>query len=165
MDTVVKTNPNKSFLSAIIQALAENEGYCPCQLVKNEDTECMCKDFRDQTRTGFCHCGRYYKLNKFPVVTLCGSTKFKKDFELVRQAMTLEGAVILAPELYKHWDNIELTEEEIDRINLVHYQKIEMADIVFIINKGGYIGEQTRKEIEWATELNKKIVYLEDKGE
>ena len=79
--------------------------------------------------------------------------------------MMLEGAVVLAPELYKHWDNIELTEEEIDRINLVHYQKIEMADIVFIINKGGYIGEQTRKEIEWATELNKKIVYLEDKGE
>ena len=48
-----------------------------------------------------------------------------------------------------------------DYLDEVHKAKIADADIVFIINKDGYIGESTRSEIDWAEELNKKIEYLE----
>ena len=42
--------------------LKENNGYCPCRLDKNEDTKCMCKEFRDQisrNEQGYCYCGLY----------------------------------------------------------------------------------------------------------
>lgn len=41
--------------------LRANDGYCPCSLVKNKDTKCMCKAFREQTEPGICHCGLYEK--------------------------------------------------------------------------------------------------------
>lgn len=39
-----------------------NDGYCPCAVLKTEDTKCMCKEFREQTKPGLCHCGRYEKV-------------------------------------------------------------------------------------------------------
>lgn len=38
-----------------------NDGYCPCAVVKTQDTRCVCKEFREQTTPGLCHCGRYEK--------------------------------------------------------------------------------------------------------
>lgn len=40
----------------------ENDGYCPCLVLRNEDTRCMCKDFREQKHPGVCHCGRFEKV-------------------------------------------------------------------------------------------------------
>lgn len=37
-----------------------------------------------------------------------------------------------------------------------------MSDFVYVINVGGYIGESTKSEIEWAQELGKEILYLEE---
>ena len=39
-----------------------NEGYCPCAVIKNQDTKCVCKQFREQNEPGLCHCGRYEKV-------------------------------------------------------------------------------------------------------
>ena len=39
----------------------ENDGYCPCALVKDRDTKCICKEFREQKHPGECHCGRFEK--------------------------------------------------------------------------------------------------------
>lgn len=47
---------------AVAKAVEKNGGYCPCTLVKNEDTKCMCKEFREQKTPGKCHCGRYEKV-------------------------------------------------------------------------------------------------------
>jgi hypothetical protein len=48
-----------------------------------------------------------------------------------------------------------------EMLDEMHKAKIKMSDMIFVINPGGYIGESTRSEIEWARELNKKIKYLE----
>lgn len=45
----------------------------------------------------------------------------------------------------------------------MHKRKIDMADGIFVVNVGGYIGESTRSEIEYAKEHNKKVIYLEEK--
>lgn len=46
-----------------IKALVDrNEGYCPCAVIKNQDTKCVCKQFREQNEPGLCHCGRYEKV-------------------------------------------------------------------------------------------------------
>jgi hypothetical protein len=40
----------------------DNDGYCPCAVLKNADTRCVCKEFREQNTPGLCHCGRYEKV-------------------------------------------------------------------------------------------------------
>ena len=56
----VKVNDNKELVDEIRAKLKENNGYCPCSLIKSEDTKCMCKEFREQD-IGECHCGLYIK--------------------------------------------------------------------------------------------------------
>lgn len=46
---------------SIRELVEKNDGYCPCLIQKNEDTKCMCKDFREQA-SGLCHCGRFEKV-------------------------------------------------------------------------------------------------------
>lgn len=58
----IKVNPDNEIVNSIRQALKENGGYCPCSLVQNEDTKCMCKEFREM-KSGTCHCGLYIKTN------------------------------------------------------------------------------------------------------
>lgn len=61
MVRVIK-NPCKEKYEEVTEALRQNNGYCPCLVMKNEDTKCMCKDFRDfytSGKTGSCHCGRF----------------------------------------------------------------------------------------------------------
>lgn len=57
----IKVNSDKDLETEIRLKLKENNGYCPCVIVKNEDTKCMCKEFREQQEEGYCHCGLYYK--------------------------------------------------------------------------------------------------------
>lgn len=59
----VKINDNKELVNEIRTKLKENNGYCPCSLIKSEDTKCMCKEFRNQ-ELGECHCGLYIKIEK-----------------------------------------------------------------------------------------------------
>lgn len=54
-------NSNKEEASYIKEKIKENNGYCPCQLEKNENTKCICKNFLNQEEDGWCHCGLYYK--------------------------------------------------------------------------------------------------------
>lgn len=56
----IKINPDTEFVAEIRAKLQENNGYCPCAIVRNEDTKCMCKEFREM-RKGACHCGLYIK--------------------------------------------------------------------------------------------------------
>ena len=53
-------NPDREYVADIKKRLKENNGYCPCQLLKNKDTKCKCKLFMEQVERGEagpCHCG------------------------------------------------------------------------------------------------------------
>ena len=56
------SNPDKDIYNEVTQAVKDNDGYCPCELIQNEDTKCMCKAFKEQTEPGECHCGRFIKV-------------------------------------------------------------------------------------------------------
>lgn len=56
----IKVNPDKEYANEIRRKLKENDGYCPCKITKNEDTLCLCKEFREGP-IGWCHCELYYK--------------------------------------------------------------------------------------------------------
>ena len=55
-------NPNTEVYNKVSEALKDNDGYCPCVLIKNADTKCICKSFIEQQEPGECHCGRYVKV-------------------------------------------------------------------------------------------------------
>lgn len=61
----IRLNEDQNIVNTIQQGLKRRGGYCPCKLEKNEDTKCMCKEFRDQIADpeyeGYCHCMLYYK--------------------------------------------------------------------------------------------------------
>lgn len=109
-----------------------------------------------QEHTGYCHCGRYYKVLKTETVCLCGSTKFKDKFLEVARDFTLKGYIVTMPMVFMHMGDEATFEDKIE-LDELHKAKISQADIVYIINVDGYIGESTRNEIEWAKELGKKI--------
>lgn len=53
---------DKERVTLIRKQLKENGGYCPCRLLRNEDTKCICKEFREAIEAGnpcVCHCGLY----------------------------------------------------------------------------------------------------------
>lgn len=56
----IKLNPDGEYVREMREKIRENEGYCPCSIIKNDDTRCMCKAFREMT-SGTCHCGLYIK--------------------------------------------------------------------------------------------------------
>lgn len=47
----------------------------------------------------------------------------------------------------------------------MHLRKIDMADEVYVINVGGYIGSSTKAEIRYAMATGKPVRYLEERTE
>ena len=45
----------------------------------------------------------------------------------------------------------------------MHKRKIDMADEIFVINVGRYIGSSTQSEIEYAKVTRKTVRFLEEK--
>lgn len=102
---------------------------------------------------------------KFPIVCLCGSTRFKKDFLLVAKNMELSGMIVVMPNVYSKADNIKLTDEQLKLLTDIHNEKLELCDEVYIVDAIGdngfpYIGNATRQEIEYAKKLKKPIRYF-----
>jgi len=56
----------------------------------------------------------------------------------------------------------EINIETKNMLDEMHRQKIDMSNEIYVINFGGYIGESTKSEIEYAKENGKKISYLEN---
>lgn len=106
---------------------------------------------------------------KYPVVTLCGSTKFKKEYLEIQKKLTLEGYIVISVGLFGHsgdeevWEGMDegtLTRTK-EMLDDMHKRKIDMADEIFVINVGGYIGDSTKSEIEYAKAYGKRVRFLE----
>ena len=100
-------------------------------------------------------------VQNYKVVTLCGSTRFKEQYIEVQKRLTLEGCIVISVGLFGHSGDEEVwkpgTKEMLDDM---HLRKIDMADEIFVINVGGYIGESTKREIAYAEKTGKKVNYL-----
>ena len=106
-------------------------------------------------------------MNRPKIICLCGSTKFIDLHAIMKWKLEKEGAIVLSmtllPSNYPgvqsdHQAEFEGVKEKLDEL---HLRKIDFADEIFIINAHGYIGESTKREIEYAKKHNKPINYLE----
>lgn len=101
-------------------------------------------------------------VGKFKVITLCGSTKFKDEYMKAQKDLTLQGNIVISVGLFGHSGDDEVwTEGTKEMLDNMHKRKIDMADEIFVVNVGGYIGESTKSEIEYAIRNGKKVNYLE----
>ena len=99
---------------------------------------------------------------RFPVITLCGSTRFKDQFIEAQKRLTLEGNIVISVGLFGHsGDNEVWTEGTKEMLDEMHKRKIDMADGIYVINVNGYIGSSTRSEIEYARKKGKQVLFLE----
>ena len=97
------------------------------------------------------------------VITLCGSTKFKEQFEKANAYLTLEGNVVISLGFFEKSEGIHITSEQADLFGRIHFQKIDMSDEIFVIDVDGYIGNSTAKEIQYAKETGKAISYFSER--
>ena len=101
-------------------------------------------------------------IGRYKVITLCGSTKFKEQYLEAQKRLTLEGNIVISVGLFGHSGDDEVwTEGTKAMLDDMHLRKIDMADEVFVINVGGYIGSSTRNEIKYAIDHGKEVRYLE----
>jgi len=102
------------------------------------------------------------------IVCLCGSTKFSDAYQTANLTETLAGKIVLTigcdirsdAALFEHKPEQELREIK-RQLDELHLRKIELADEVLILNVGGYVGDSTQREIQWARYKGKVIRYLE----
>lgn len=102
-------------------------------------------------------------VGKYKVITLCGSTKFKDEFLKEQKRLSLEGNIVISVGLFGHSGDDEVWNDNVkEMLDDMHKRKIDLADEIFVINKGGYIGSSTMSEIEYAKKTGKPVHYLEE---
>ena len=156
----IKTNPYEEELAEIVEAVKANDGYCPCLSVKNDDTKCMCKDFRDSKNTDFCHCGRFYKIKNYETLALIGDTseedRASTYMEWYERLMYQDFIVIGVPlDLY----DVECGSEKY--INLCK-SIIAKSDAVITLGIDQQLYSTANELLEWASRIGKKVLTRED---
>lgn len=98
------------------------------------------------------------------VVTLCGSMKFQDEMMKIAKKLALDGECVLTP-VYMVNQHPEITDEKIKRLKKEQLKRIELSDEIFLVNVGGYVGESTIAEIEYAKKIGKEVKWFEKCGE
>ncbi|MTD42268.1 hypothetical protein GIX45_27300 [Erwinia sp. CPCC 100877] len=82
-----------------------------------------------------------------------------KEFIEVEASLTLKGIAVLRPVFFEQSETSKILKKDFVLLGEIQFRKIELADEIFVIDVGGYIGESTRKEIEFAKRNNKNVRY------
>lgn len=101
------------------------------------------------------------------IVCLCGSTRFSQAFHDANLRETLDGKIVLSIGCDTKSDTDlllagEMTPEKKASLDELHLRKIDLASEVLILNCNGYIGDSTRRELEYARAHGKTIRWLEE---
>ena len=99
------------------------------------------------------------------VVCLCGSTRFHDEFVKANFEESLKGNIVLSvafmPGVQEHGPSVGITKDQKILLDNVYKHKIALADEILVLNVGGYIGQSTLSEMQYATQLRKPIRFLE----
>ncbi len=101
------------------------------------------------------------------VVCLCGSTRFYETWQQANFDETCAGNIILSVGFYPHAEDkahaahVGITPEQKVALDELHKRKIDLADEVYVLNVGGYVGDSNRSEIEYARAHGKPVRWLE----
>ena len=153
-------NPNEEEYNEITEAVKLNDNYCPCLSHKNEDTKCMCKNFRDSADTDFCHCGRFYKVKNYETLALIGdvseedsSVRYMEWYErLFHQEFVVTGIPL----------NLYDINYDSDKRKNLYKSIIAKSDAVLVLGNNQELTELVLELVEWAGSIGKKVLTRED---
>lgn len=98
------------------------------------------------------------------IITLCGSTKFQEEFIAKNAELTGDGKIVLSVGFFGHKQVEPMPRAVKAKLDVLHLRKIDISDAIYVLNKGGYIGESTEREIAYAQSTGKRIYHLESLG-
>lgn len=100
-------------------------------------------------------------------ITLCGSTRFKAQFDEWNHKLAIAGHTVYSLSLFGReasdtgkGDAPVVTEEQKITLDLVHLDKIINSDAIVVIDVDGYTGFSTKREIQWARMQNKRVYWI-----
>lgn len=105
-----------------------------------------------------------WTVNRPKIVCLCGSTKFKTDFERANKEETLAGNIVLSVGMFGHEIGLDMAGAEKRAIDRLHFRKIELADEIIIIHPD-YMGLSTCDEYHYALALGKPVRFQTKENE
>ena len=151
----IKSNPNADSFKTISDAIRQNNNYCCCEIEKTADTMCICKNFREQEESGFCHCGRFYKVKEFDTITILCTPEDHDHALGMAYTLTKMGFIVTIP-MYVGMFGYS---KDPDLFNELQKAKIHQADTVIVCNSCQAAVDFLADGILWAEELQKKIIY------
>jgi len=111
---------------------------------------------------------RSVKTERPEIVCLCGSSRFYAEYQQAYYDLTMQGHIVLSVGFYphakaEHGHGEGVGHDSVQKIELdeLHKRKIDLADWVYVLNVGRYIGSSTREEIRYAQKYGKEIRYLD----
>ncbi len=131
--------------------------YCPTMIRADRD---YCRRCEELVARGV------YDLKRPKIICLCGSTRFIELFAIKTWELERAGNIVLGCTLLPAWyckvpDHFGEATGTKAQCDELHKRKIDLADEILVLNVGGYIGDSTRSEIEYATSHSKPVRYLE----
>ena len=95
------------------------------------------------------------------VMTLCGSTRFREDFEREQRRLTLEGRIVISVGFWGHDEGLDQASQTKVDLDELHKRKIDLSHRIHVVNRGGYIGASTRGEIEYAEGRGIAVTFMD----
>lgn len=107
------------------------------------------------------------EVNRPRIVCISGSSRFIEEMAVAAWEFEKEGIIALGCHLLPRWYTEaadHLTEEQgiAEAMDELHLRKIDLADELYVVNVGGYIGQSTAREIAYAQANGKRVLYAED---
>ena len=107
-------------------------------------------------------------MTKGKIIVLCGSSRFCDVMAVVAWLLERdEGAITMGLHLLPAWycaehipDHLAEAEGVADKMDELHLRKIDLADELFVVNVGDYIGDSTKREVEYAISRNLPIRWF-----
>lgn len=98
------------------------------------------------------------EVKKMTVITICGSMKFEKEMKQIAWNLEVrEGFSVIQCVYNEQGEGI--SDEDQKRLAAAHYRKIDVADAIYVVDIGGYIGQSVAAEILYAEQAGKDIIY------
>lgn len=93
-------------------------------------------------------------MEKPRIIALCGSTRFREEFDAMAEQLTLAGNIVLMPHV---WARHGMPADAKLRLDELCLYMIDLADEVIIVAPGFYVGHSTQAEIDYAERKGKRV--------
>ena len=97
---------------------------------------------------------------KVKVITICGSMRYAKEMMKISEELELKKGYAVIQCVY-NVDGLKYEGVDASILDKIHRKKIDISDAIYVVNIDGYIGNSTKKEIEYAMNNGKEVIYNE----